>query len=145
MKHGGLPVISPDGGHPPPQMLPLFEFQPSTMIQAGAGGVLQVLGPQPGKWFMVSGYISANLENHAQPENCSPQLSGMAEYLLETNIIRIIPSFYNYQDIKTFYTVKTSQTFQDCLRNMMQNLMKKIQLSSRNLTSKIDFYPAHLC
>ena len=38
-------------------------------------------------------------------------LSMMAEHVLETDIITIIPTFYNYQDIRTFYTVNTSQTF----------------------------------
>ena len=35
----------------------------------------------------------------------------MAEHVLETDIITIIPTFYNYQDIRTFYTVNTSQIF----------------------------------
>ena len=38
-------------------------------------------------------------------------LSMMAEHVLETDIITIIPTFYNYQDIRTFYTVNTTQTF----------------------------------
>ena len=38
-------------------------------------------------------------------------LSMMAEHVLETDIITIIPTFYNYQDIRTFYTVNTSQIF----------------------------------
>ena len=44
-------------------------------------------------------------------QECAPVLSMMAEHVLETDIITIIPTFYNYQDIRTFYTVNTSQIF----------------------------------
>ena len=44
-------------------------------------------------------------------QECAPVLSMMAEHVLETDIITIIPAFYNYQDIRTFYTVNTSQIF----------------------------------
>ena len=38
-------------------------------------------------------------------------LSMMAEHVLETDIITIIPTFYNYQDLRTFFSVNTTQTF----------------------------------
>ena len=91
-------------------MLPLLEYQPSASLMSGSDQVLEIMGPEPGTWYMVSGY-------HGQPghdaNHCAPVLSVMAEYLIETDIITIIPTFYNFQDIRTFYTVNASQTFKE--------------------------------
>ena len=56
-------------------------------------------------------------------------LSMMAEHVLETDIITIIPTFYNYQDIRTFYTVNTSQIF------------KVHYLESERASSNLDYNP----
>ena len=60
---------------------------------------------------MAAGYRPLEPSREGLVSNCGPVLSVMAEHVIETDIITIIPTFYNYQDIRTFYTVNTSQTF----------------------------------
>ena len=43
--------------------------------------------------------------------SCSTEVTARAEYIMETNIITIIPIYNNYQDIRTFYTIKAQQTY----------------------------------
>ena len=93
----------------PPQMLPLVEDQPSVSLMSGSEKNLEVWGPEPGSWYLVAGY--SRQPGHQKGRLCHPVLSLMAEYLIETDIITVIPTFYNYQDIRTFYTVNTSQIF----------------------------------
>ena len=38
-------------------------------------------------------------------------VAARAEYIIQENIINIVPSFHNYQDIRTFFSVATRQTF----------------------------------
>ena len=108
-KHGGLPVISLDGGVLPPQMLPLLEYQPSVSLMSGSEKRIEMIGPEPGTWYLTAGYWP--IRGDPGDERCRPQLTVMAEYLIETDIITVIPTFYNFQDIRTFYTVNTTQTF----------------------------------
>ena len=61
--------------------------------------------------FMVAGYWPLVQVGASPVSRCQPVLSVMAEHVIETDIITVIPTFYNYQDIRTFYTVNTSQTF----------------------------------
>ena len=90
-------------------MLPLLEAQPSLSLMSGTQKTLTVWGPEPGPWYLVAGYTRPG---HSQQDHgCHPLVSLMAEYLIETDIITVIPTFYNYQDIRTFYTVNTTQTF----------------------------------
>ena len=42
---------------------------------------------------------------------CSTEKTTREEYIMETNIITIIPIFNNYQDIRTFYTITAEQTY----------------------------------
>ena len=42
---------------------------------------------------------------------CSTLLSGRAEYIIERDIITLIPTIHKYQDIKTFYTITNQQTY----------------------------------
>ena len=58
-------------------------------------------------------------------------LSMMAEHVLETDIITIIPTFYNYQDIRTFYTVNTSQIFK----------VHYLDLESERASKNLDYNP----
>ena len=109
LRHGGLPVIVLDQGRLPPQMLPLLEEQPSLSLMSGTEKTLSVWGPEPGSWYLVAGYTRPHHTQHTQ--GCHPMVSLMAEYLIETDIITVIPTFYNHQDIRTFYTVNTTQTF----------------------------------
>ena len=90
-------------------MLPLLEEQPSLSLMSGTEKTLSVWGPEPGSWYLVAGYTRPH--NAQQTQDCHPMMSLMAEYLIETDIITVIPTFYNYQDIRTFYTVNTTQTF----------------------------------
>ena len=60
---------------------------------------------------MVAGYWPLGDTEATRESRCRPVLSVMAEHVIETDIITVIPTFYNYQDIRTFYTVNTSQTF----------------------------------
>ena len=60
---------------------------------------------------MVAGYWPLGDTEDTRESRCGPVLSVMAEHVIETDIITVIPTFYNYQDIRTFYTVNTSQTF----------------------------------
>ena len=103
-------MIVLDQGKLPPQMLPLLEEQPSLSLMSGSEKNLEVWGPEPGSWYLVAGYTAPSQHSH-QDSRCHPMMSLMAEYLIETDIITVIPTFYNYQDIRTFYTVNTTQTF----------------------------------
>ena len=91
-------------------MLPLLEEQPSLSLMSGTEKTLSVWGPEPGSWYLVAGYTTRPQHTH-QASDCHPMMSLMAEYLIETDIITVIPTFYSYQDIRTFYTVNTTQTF----------------------------------
>ena len=61
--------------------------------------------------YLVAGYWPLGDAGESRESKCSPVLNIMAEHVIETDIITVIPTFYNYQDIRTFYTVNTSQTF----------------------------------
>ena len=61
--------------------------------------------------YLVAGYWPLGDAGKSRESKCSPVLNVMAEHVIETDIITVIPTFYNYQDIRTFYTVNTSQTF----------------------------------
>ena len=61
--------------------------------------------------YLVAGYWPLGDAGESRESKCSPVLNVMAEHVIETDIITVIPTFYNYQDIRTFYTVNTSQTF----------------------------------
>ena len=78
---------------------------------SGTEGRLELLGPEPGTWYLVSGFRTIHHHPGDGEDRCRPVLSVMAEYVIETDLITIIPTFYNYQDIRTFYTVNTTQTF----------------------------------
>ena len=95
-------MIVLDQGRLPPQMVPLLEEQPSVWVMSGTERTLSVWGPEPGSWYLSAGHT---------PAACQPVISVMAEYLIETNIITVIPTFYNYQDLRTFFSVNTTQTF----------------------------------
>ena len=43
--------------------------------------------------------------------SCTTLLSGRAEYTIERDIITLIPTIHNYQDIRTFYTITNQQTY----------------------------------
>ena len=127
LKHGGLPVIVLDQGRFPPQMLPLLEEQPSLSLMSGTEKTLSVWGPEPGAWYLVAGYTGPHITERTH--TCHPMMSLMAEYLIETDIITVIPTFYNYQDIRTFYTVNTTQTFKarHSNRNMISQFLFEMQ------------------
>ena len=110
-----------DQGRLPPQMLPLLEEQPSLSLVSGTEKTLSVWGPEPGSWYLAAGYSGPQLPGRA--EGCHPMMSLMAEYLIETDIITVIPTFYNYQDIRTFYTVNTTQTFKARRNDFIFSLM----------------------
>ena len=38
-------------------------------------------------------------------------VAARAEYVIQENIINIVPSFHNYQDIRTLVTVTTTSLF----------------------------------
>ena len=38
-------------------------------------------------------------------------MTARAEYIMETNIIAIIPIYNNYQDIRTFSTIRAEQSY----------------------------------
>ena len=42
---------------------------------------------------------------------CSTEVTTREEYIMETNIITIIPIYNNYQDIRTFSTIRAEQTY----------------------------------
>ena len=115
--------MSLDGGRFPPQMLPLLEYQPSIFLISGGDQRLEVLGPEPGTWYMAAGYHG---HHGHRPSHCAPVLSVMAEYLIETDIITIIPTFYNFQDIRTFYTVNATQTFKVAQNFVIEDSLKSL-------------------
>ena len=91
LKHGGLPVIVLDQGRFPPQMLPLLEEQPSLSLMSGTEKTLSVWGPEPGAWYLVAGYTGPHITERTH--TCHPMMSLMAEYLIETDIITVIPTY----------------------------------------------------
>lgn len=99
-------MIVLDQGRLPPQMVPVVEEQLSVSLMSGTEKTISVWGPEPGPWYLAAGYTA-----HTERGDCQPVISVMAEYLVETNVITVIPTFYSYQDIRTFYTVNTTQTF----------------------------------
>ena len=90
-------------------MLPVLEFQPSITVPSHRVQTVNISGPEPGIWYMVAGFTE--LDPAGLQPGCGADLSVMAEYTLEPDIVTIIPTFNNFQDIRTFYTVNTSQTF----------------------------------
>ena len=46
-----------------------------------------------------------------EERSCSILLSGRAKYTVERDIITLIPTIHNYQDIRTFYTITNQQTY----------------------------------
>ena len=100
-------------------MLPLLEEQPSLSLMSGTEKTLSVWGPEPDSWYLVAGYTAPPQHSH-QASRCHPMMSLMAEYLIETDIITVIPTFYNYQDIRTFYTVNTTQTFKARIKGKLK-------------------------
>ena len=99
-------MIVLDQGRLPPQMVPVVEEQLSVSLMSGTEKTISVWGPEPGPWYLAAGYTA-----RTERGDCQPVISVMAEYLVETNVITVIPTFYSYQDIRTFYTVNTTQTF----------------------------------
>jgi len=115
LKYSSFPVLSPDGGKFPPQMLPILEKQ--TVVQFSASNSpphdnyksFSISGPKPGNWYMMMATV---LDEEQQDDKlCSTEVMGRAEYIMETKIITIIPIYHNYQDIRTFYTIKRQQTY----------------------------------
>lgn len=101
-------------------MLPLLEEQPSYSLMSGSEKNLELWGPEPGSWYLVAGYSQSHTTS--QSDSCHPVISLMAEYLIETDIITVIPTFYNYQDIRTFFTVNTTQTFKVRITSMLTSV-----------------------
>ena len=60
MKHSSFPMLSPDGGQFPPQMLPILERQTSIKFSASNSDPdndytsFSVPGPEPGNWYMMA-------------------------------------------------------------------------------------------
>ena len=92
-------------------MLPVLSNQTELMLNNGYKSIT-LLGPKPGHWFTLL----------ATDRDCSKVSGGdhvsgdvlvaaRAEYVLEQDVINIVPSFHNYQDIRTYFTVHTRQTF----------------------------------
>ena len=60
MKHSSFPVLSPDGGQFPPQMLPILEQQTSIEFSASNSdpdnnyASFSIPGPEPGNWYMMA-------------------------------------------------------------------------------------------
>ena len=131
MKHSSVPVVSPDGGQFAPQMLPILERQTLVQFTASSSNPdknyhsFSLPGPEPGNWYIMGATtlgeggqvrsgatLTRNTQGDLQGENrCSTEVTTRAEYILETNIITIIPVYNNYQDIRTFYTIQNQQTY----------------------------------
>lgn len=109
-KYSSFPLVSPAGGQLPPQMLPVMERQTLAQFTADTSSpgnnyhTFSIPGPQPGNWYMMGAT--------QQGENlCRVEVTTRAEYIMETNIITIIPVYNNYQDIRTFYTIHKQQIY----------------------------------
>ena len=66
---------------------------------------------------------------------CSTEVMGRAEYIMEKNIITIIPIYHNYQDIRTFYTIKSQQTYR------LKSLYLKVTLQTKSTDSLSPLVP----
>ena len=125
-KHSSFPLVSPDGGQLPPQMLPILERQTLVQFTADTSSPgnnyhsFSLSGPQPGNWYIMGatqqvatwGTTITRSNKDFQGENlCRVEVTTRAEYIMETNIITIIPVYNNYQDIRTFYTIHTQQIY----------------------------------
>ena len=85
-------------------MLPVLSNQTEVMLEDGYKS-LTLVGPQPGHWFTL---LATDREC---PGDLEVVVAARAEYMLEPDVINIVPSFHNYQDIRTFFSVITTQTF----------------------------------
>ena len=85
-------------------MLPVLSNQTEVMLEDGYKS-LTLVGPQPGHWFTL---LATDREC---PGDLEVVVAARAEYMLEPDVINIVPSFHNYQDMRTFFTINTRQTF----------------------------------
>ena len=88
-------------------MLPVISNQTEVMLEKGYKSLTR-LGPAPGHWFTTL----------ASDKECDQGLgaeelvvAAKAEYIIQDSLINIVPSFHNYQDIRTLFSVATTQTF----------------------------------
>ena len=94
-------------------MLPVISNQTEVMLEKGYKSLTR-LGPAPGHWFTTL----------ASDKECDQGLgaeelvvAARAEYIIQDSLINIVPSFHNYQDIRTLFSVATTQTFRYRFKN----------------------------
>ena len=105
MRSGAFPVISPYGGKFSREMLPLLLNQTELQLENGYQ-TLTVAGPAPGHSYSM-------LASHNTCYHHDMVVAAKAVYRIEENVITIVPSYHNYQDIRTLFSVTSGarQTF----------------------------------
>ena len=106
-RYGGYPIVNFDGGRYPREMLPVISNQTELMLEKGYKSLTR-LGPAPGHWFTT---LASDKECDRGLGAEELLVAARAEYIIQDNLINIVPSFHNYQDIRTFFSVVTTQTF----------------------------------
>ena len=103
MRSGAYPVVSADGGRLTREMLPLLANQTEVRLENGYKSV-RLASPAPGSYYSMLAALNV----------CEDQdmlVAAKAVYRREENVVTIVPSFHNYQDIRTLFSVSTRQTF----------------------------------
>ena len=85
----------------------MISNQTELMLEMGYKS-LNRLGPAPGHWFTT---LASDKECDRGLGAEELLVAARAEYIIQDNLINIVPSFHNYQDIRTFFSVVTTQTF----------------------------------
>ena len=96
-------MVNADGGSFTRDMLPLLTNQTEVHLENGYKSV-SLPSPAPGSLY-------AMLAAHNTCEDQDMLVAAKAVYRREENVVTIVPSFHNYQDIRTLFSVATSKTF----------------------------------
>ena len=88
-------------------MLPVLSNQTEMLLDNGYKSIT-ILGPRPGYWYTL---LATDRDCGHAGDQAEVLVAARAEYAVQQEVINIVPSFHNYQDIRTFFTVNTRQTF----------------------------------
>ena len=97
-------MVSPDGGRFTRDLLPLLTNQTEVRLENGYKSV-SLDSPSPGSCYAM--LAATNI----CPDQEELLVAAKAVYRREENVITIVPSFHNYQDIRTLFSVASRQTF----------------------------------
>ena len=96
-------MVSADGGRLTREMLPLLASQTEVRLENGYKSV-SLPSPAPGSYYSM-------LAAHNVCEDQDMLVAAKAVYRREENVVTIVPSFHNYQDIRTLVTLTSTSLF----------------------------------